>query len=140
MTFEAIDGGLNLPEQPDWGLQFDSVEECTAATQYWSKIIEAMRAADTASRANGHAIARLVVFQILYDRASTAVARDGAIRRVKGVDRKNPQLMVMRQASEMCSGLEGELGLSPVKRGRAGKVARRARRGTAADEFLRPVK
>src|ERR1700682_5379969 len=34
----------------------------------------------------------------------------------------------MRQASEMCSILEGELGLSPAKRGRVGKVTRTARK------------
>jgi phage terminase small subunit len=139
MTFEAFDGGLNLPEQPDWGLRFDSAEECMAAAQYWCWIIEAMRAADTVNRANGPAIARLVVFQIVYDRASTAVARDGAIRKVRGIDRKNPNLMAMRQASEVCSSLEAELSLSPLKRRRAGKVARRIFRRTPADEFL-PIK
>jgi phage terminase small subunit len=140
MTFETIEGGLGLPEQPDWRLLFSASAECATAARYWSGIVAAMRAADTVSEANGTAIKRLVIAEIVYDRASAAVMRDGAIRRVKGVDRKNPNWMVMRQASEMCSGLEGELGLSPAKRSRAGKVARKSRGRTAADGYLRPVK
>ena len=140
MTFEAIDGGLNVPDQPDWNLVFDVDQERATAARYWSTIVATMRAAETLSEANGAAIKRLVIAEIVYDRASKAVMRDGAIRRVKGVDRKNPNWMVMRQASEMCSGLEGELGLSPAKRSRAGKVVRSGRKQTAADRFLRPVK
>jgi phage terminase small subunit len=140
MTFRAIDGGLYLPVQPDWSLQFTSPNECATAAQYWSRIIATMRVADTITAANGHAIERLVVFQIICDCASAAVARDGAIRRIKGVDRKNPNFMVLRHASEACSGLEAELGLSPAKRNRAGKVARRGRSPSAADEFVRPFR
>jgi len=140
MTFEAIDGGLNVPDHPDWSLLFSADQERAAAARHWSAITAAMRGADTLSAANGAAIKRLVTAAIVYERASVAVMRDGAIRRVRGVDRKNPNWMVMRQASEMCSSLEGELGLSPAKRSRAGKVARNARKQTAADGYLRPIK
>lgn len=140
MTFKAIDGGIGLPDQPDWRLLFSVPDECASAERSWSRIITSMRAADTVSEANGAAIKRLVIAGILYDRASTAVMRDGAIRRVKGVDRKNPNWMVMRQASEMCSQLEGELGLSPAKRSRVGKAARPARARTEADRYLKPVR
>jgi P27 family predicted phage terminase small subunit len=139
MTFEAIDGGNGTPEQPAWQLFFSDANECGAAAAYWSTIVATMRAAETLSAANGHAIKRLVVAAIVYDRAAAAVARDGAIRRVKGVDRENPQWMVVKQAAEVCAGLEAELGLSPARRGRAGKVSRAPRR-IGADAYLRPVK
>jgi P27 family predicted phage terminase small subunit len=140
MAFEAIDGGLGIPEQPDWGLLFSSAQECATAAGYWSKIVTEMRAAETISGANGHAIERLVTAQVVYDRASAAVASQGAVRRIKGVERKNPNWIIARQSSELCSSLEAELGLSPAKRSRVAKVARRARRPAAADEFLRPVR
>jgi hypothetical protein len=139
MTFEAIDGGDGTPEQPDWCLLFSGADECAAATAHWSTITSAMRAAETLSVANGHAIKRLVIAQIVFDRACAAVARDGAVRRVKGVDRRNPQWMLVKQSAEMCAGIEAELGLPPVRRGRVGKVARKPHR-TAADGYLRPVK
>ena len=141
MSFEAIEGGRDLPEQPDWHLLFSATDECAAAVRHWTCVVAAMREADTISKANGASVKRLVLAQIVYDRAALAVMRDGAIRRVKSVDRKNPNFMVMRQASEMCSSLEGELGLSPAKRSRAGKVARTARKlSPAANKYLRPVK
>jgi phage terminase small subunit len=139
MTLESIEGGNGTPEHPAWRLLFSDASECGAAAAYWSTIITAMRAAETLTAANGHAIKRLVVAAIVYDRASTAVARDGAIRRIKGVDRKNPQWMLMKQSAEMCAGIEAELGLPPVRRGRVSKVARKSRR-TAADGYLRTLK
>jgi phage terminase small subunit len=140
MTFEAIDGGDGTPEQPDWCLLFSGPDECAVAAAYWSTIVATMRAAETLSTANGHAIKRLVVTAIVYDRASAAVARDGAVRRVKGVDRKSPQWALMKQSAEMCAGIEAELGLPPVRRARVGKVPRKQRQRTAADGYLRPVK
>lgn len=139
MTFEAIDGGNGAPEQPAWQLTFSDTSECAAAAAYWSTITTTMRMAETLSAANGHAIRRLVVAAIVYDRAAAAVARDGAIRRVKGVDRKNPQWMVLKQSAEVCAGLEAELGLTPARRSRAGKVSRKPRR-LGADAYLRPVR
>jgi hypothetical protein len=47
--------------------------------------------------------------------------------------------MLMKHSAEMCAGIEAELGLPPVRRGRVGKVARKSQR-TAADGYLRPVK
>src|ERR1700682_61830 len=95
MSFEAIEGGRDLPEQPDWHLLFSATDECAAAVRHWTCVVAAMRAADTISRANGASVKRLVLAQIVYDRAALAVMRDGAIRRVKSVDRKNPNWMVI---------------------------------------------
>jgi phage terminase small subunit len=138
MAFDLMEGGAGTPEQPDWQQLFSDTAECAAAAAYWSTVVATMRAAETLSTANGHAIKRLVVAAIVYDRASAAVARDGAVRRVKGVDRKSPQWALMKQSAEMCAGIEAELGLPPVRRGRVGKVTRKSRR-TAADGYLKPV-
>jgi hypothetical protein len=108
--------------------------ECGAAAGHWSNIVNAMRSAETLSVANGHAIKRLVIAQIVFDRACAAVARDGAVRRV------NPQRMLVKQSAEMCAGIEAELGLPPVRRARVGKVPRKQRQRTAADGYLRPIK
>jgi hypothetical protein len=140
MAFDLMEGGAGTPEQPDWQQLFSGTDECAAAAAYWSTVVATMRSAETLSAANGHAIKRLVVGAIVYDRASAAVARDGAVRRVKGVDRKSPQWALMKQSAEMCAGIEAELGLPPVRRARVGKVARKPRERTAADGYLRPVK
>ncbi|WMT78855.1 P27 family phage terminase small subunit [Bradyrhizobium sp. Ash2021] len=136
MAFETIDGG---PDEPDWLLSLTAEGERSAARKHWAAITAAMRTADTITAANGHAIGRLVIAQTVFDRASAAVARDGAVRRVKGVDRRNPHWMIMKQANELCSELEGQLGLSPRTRHRVGRVVRGVRR-SAADKYLRPVK
>lgn len=136
MTLETIEGG---PEEPNWLLTLTSEKERDEARKHWSVILNAMRAADTLAAANGHMVSRLVMAQIVFDRASAVVAREGAVRRVKGVDRRNPQWMILKQANELCSELEGQLGLSPRTRQRVGKVVRGPRR-SAADAYLRPVK
>jgi P27 family predicted phage terminase small subunit len=138
--FDVIEGGDGTPQQPNWQLLFSDAGECGAAAGHWSNIVNAMRSAETLSVANGHAIKRLVIAQIVFDRACAAVARDGAVRRVKGVDRRNPQWMLVKQSAELCAGIEADLGLPPVRRARVGKVSRKQRQRTAADEYLRPVK
>ncbi|SIO51183.1 phage terminase, small subunit, putative, P27 family [Bradyrhizobium erythrophlei] len=138
--FDVIDGGDGTPQQPKWQLLFSDAGECGAAAGHWSNIVNAMRSAETLSVANGHAIKRLVIGQIVFDRACAAVARDGAVRRVKGVDRRNPQWMLVKQSAELCAGIEAELGLPPARRARVGKVPRKQRQRTAADGYPRPVK
>lgn len=138
MTFEAIaiDGG---PSEPDWPLLLTDPIEQSAARQHWLLICSVMRAAETLSAANGYMIRRLVLSQLIYDRAVVVVAREGAIRRTKGVDRRNPHWLLLKQANDLCTELEQQLGLTPRTRHRVGKVARWPRRSDA-DTYLRPVK
>jgi cold shock CspA family protein len=72
---DVIDGGEGTPQQPNWQLLSSDVGECGAAAGHWSNIVNAMRSAETLSVANGHAIKRLVIAQIVFDRACAAVAR-----------------------------------------------------------------
>jgi P27 family predicted phage terminase small subunit len=140
MTLDVIQGGDGTPQEPDWGLFFSDACECVTAREHWSTVVTTMRSAETLTVANGHAVKRLVLAQIVFDRACTAVARDGAVRRVKGVYRKNPQWMLVKQSAEMCAGIEAELGLAPSRRHRVGKAPRRKQQAQASDAYLKPVK
>jgi hypothetical protein len=62
----------------------------------------------------------------------------GAIRAAKKtrVRQIDPAWTVFKQANEAAAALEAELALSPRRRNSGGKVQRKARRQTAADEFI----
>jgi P27 family predicted phage terminase small subunit len=124
---DVIEGGDGMPLEPDWSLLFSDANELTTAHEHWSTVVTTMRSAETLTVANGHAIKRLVLAQVVFDRACVAIARDGAVRRVKGVDRRNPQWMLARQSAEMAANIEAELGLPPSRRHRVGKAPRRCR-------------
>jgi hypothetical protein len=66
--FDVIEGGDGTPQQPNWQLLFSDAGECGAAAGHWSNIVNAMRSAETLSVANGRAIKRLVIAQIVFDR------------------------------------------------------------------------
>jgi P27 family predicted phage terminase small subunit len=121
------------------GLLFSDVGECATAREHWSTVVTAMRTAETLTVANGHAVKRLVLAQVVFDRACAAVARDGGVRVVKGVYRRNPQWILAKQSAEMCAGIEAELGLPPSRRHRVGKAARRKQQARASDAYLKPV-
>lgn len=140
MALEIIQGGEGVPLEPDWTKYFSDDLDLAFVREQWRSIVNEMRAAQTLSVANGHAIQRLVYARLEFDRCMRQVGEHGAVRKIKGVFRKNPSWIVMRQANDLCIAAESELGLSPAKRSRAGKVMRRARKPTAADEFLKPVK
>ncbi|MBW5438350.1 hypothetical protein FXB41_27390 [Bradyrhizobium canariense] len=76
---------------------FDSAEDWSTTAGYWSAIIGEMRDAGTLAAVNGHSVERLVMAQVVGDRATAAVAREGAIRRIKGTVRKSPAWIVARR-------------------------------------------
>jgi hypothetical protein len=84
MTLDLIEGGDGAPKEPDWRMLFSDAGECVTAREHWSTVVTTMRSAETLTVANGHSIKRLVLAQIVFDRACTAVARDGAVRVVRG--------------------------------------------------------
>jgi phage terminase small subunit len=100
-----------------------------------------MQGAETLAVCNGHAIRRLVMFRVQFDRAANHVAKHGAIIKGKTTGRGgqwNPFWSVMRQADDKIRALEAELGLSPRRRAAAVKAKRRMNRGRAADDYLDP--
>ena len=137
----VVIGGDGVPDEPNWRLIYQNEDDLQIASIEWGKVIREMREAETLTVANGHAIRRLVDFRIQYERASRHVAENGAVFAPKRKNSKcgqhNPWAAVMRSSSEEIRYLETELGISPIRRGRASKVQKRAKEARAADAYLK---
>jgi phage terminase small subunit len=143
-TLRPVPGGDGTPQEPDWGLIYDDEMDRDFAHEDWGRVVREMREASTLAVVNGHAIGRLVQFRVQHERAARHVAEKGAIlpptsKKAK-VGQWNPYWSVMRQSDESIRILEAELGIAPVRRNRAGKVARRPKTARAADAYLKAVK
>lgn len=141
MTFAAIAGGDGAPPEPDWSQIYSDPLDLAFAHEQWGGVVREMGGRGILSVENGHAIQRLVIFRLQFERASRHVAEKGAILpapRAK-VGQWNPYWSVMTKADEAIRTLEAELGLAPVRRGKAAKVERKARQARAADNYLRPA-
>src|SRR5690606_4617967 len=95
------------------------------------------------SASNGHALQRLVLAYLVYDRCSAHVAADGLVternpENPKAIERLSIHYKAMREAEKTTERLEGQLGLTPGKRGKVGKVTKKRERSTGADAFLGP--
>jgi phage terminase small subunit len=141
VNLATVAGGDGAPPEPDWSSLYQDELDLVAAHEEWGIAIRELQQACTLSVANGHAVKRLVQFRIVYEGAARSVAENGTIQKAKRtrVPQVNPYWGVMRQASEEIRVLEVELGLPPVRRGRATKVERKQKRTTAADAYLKPV-
>ena len=142
MDLRTIDGGEGLPPEPEWALHFSDNLDIEAARNEWGVVVRDMHGADTLAVCNGHAIRRLVMFRVQFDRAANHVAKHGAIIKAKSTGKGgqwNPNWSVMRQADHAIRALEAELGLAPRRRAAAVKVKRRMNRRTAADDYLGPT-
>lgn len=97
--------------------------------------------AQTLSAGLGDMVERLVQFRVQFHRAAADIARRGAVLTAKrsAVPQTNLNWVIMRQASEAARGLELELGLSPLARGKASKVKHENKTPRAADAYLRPI-
>jgi phage terminase small subunit len=143
MTVTPIDGtGIVVPE-PDWSLLLDDEIELAAAVEHWRRITTEMKDRDTLSPSNAHAIQRLVIAYLVFDRCSRAVAEKGAVLppkrgNPKSIHRLSPFFTAMREAGSDADRQEQELGLSPRRRAGAAKVERRVRRATGSDKYLKP--
>lgn len=141
MTFSAIEGGEGSPNEPDWSSLYSDELDIAQAHQQWTIVLGELRDAGTLALANGHAMKRLVEFRVQYERSSRHVAEHGPVMKGKRakIGQWNPHWSVMRQADEAIRVIEAELGISPVRRGKATKVERAKKAPRAADRFLRPV-
>jgi P27 family predicted phage terminase small subunit len=146
MTMKLIDGGLGVPEEPDWTSIFRGRSQAVAndrrrAAEYWHNAITELRGADKLALSNGHAIQRLVFAYVLWDRAAAEVARQGAIIPAPKTKTPmhNPWTTAMTIAAKMASAVETELTLTPRHRGSGGKVPRRKATPSAAARYLRSV-
>jgi P27 family predicted phage terminase small subunit len=138
-TVRVIEGGDGTPPEPDWAMYFADDLDLLLARETWRTVVAEMREAQILSVGTGHLIYRLVQFRVIYERAARQVAEHGPIlkRPRAKVGVWSPWWSVMRQSSEELRQIEAELGISPARRSRAGKVARAKPRGwVPADEFL----
>jgi P27 family predicted phage terminase small subunit len=137
MTRETIGGIV----EPDWSRLLPEAPERSAASEHWRRIAGEMNELEILSLANGHALQRLVLAYLVYDRCSKSVAVDGLVTEPskdnpKSIARLSIHYKAMREAENTAERLEGQLGLTPGKRGRVGKVAKRRERKAGADAFL----
>ena len=89
----------------------------------------------------GHSLQRLVLAYLVYDRCSKSVAVDGLVTEPskdnpKSIARLSIHYKAMREAENTAERLEGQLGLTPGKRGRVGKVTAKRERKAGADAVL----
>ncbi|QUT04831.1 P27 family phage terminase small subunit [Sphingobium phenoxybenzoativorans] len=141
MTLPAVDGGDGVPPQPDWIKFFSRKLDRARAAEYWGVIVRELRAAEKLSVANGHAIIRLVVAYVNFDRSAKEVAKLGPVMKAPRtkVPTYNPWWTTMQNAASAAAAAEKDLCLSPRDRGAGAKVTTRKRKPSAATAYLRPV-
>lgn len=137
----TVSGGEGTPPEPDWSSYCADDLDLAFVRVQWRSIVNEMKELGTLTVDNGDAIRRLVMFRLEFDRQARSVAEHGVIRKAKRTksDQIHPSWTVMKQAAEAAGVLERDLALNPLRRNHGGKVQKKAKRATAADEFLRPV-
>jgi P27 family predicted phage terminase small subunit len=131
----------SIVAQPNWKLLIPDADEQAVARKHWRRIVDEMREREILSAANGHALQRLVLAYLVYDRCSLMVAADGLVTapspdNPKAIARLSIYYKAMREAENTAERLEAQLGLSPGRRSRVGKVTRKRERSAGADAFL----
>lgn len=129
---------------PEWELMLDDEAEIQAARDRWRVIVVAQAEEGLLGPTSGPLILRLVITQILFDRASREVAANGSVIKPKktssrSITRVSPSFTVMTKLNKELLFLESHLGLTPLTRGKVTRAGARQRRRTAADEFLTVV-
>ncbi|MBD8641126.1 P27 family phage terminase small subunit [Sphingomonas sp. CFBP 13733] len=137
-----VDNGIVAT--PDWSLLLTDPSEQRVAGEHWHRIAGEMRDREILSPSNGHALQRLVLAYLVYDRCSNAVALSGIVDapkadNPKAIARLSIHYKAMREAENTAERLEARLGISPGQRGKVAKVAKKRERTAGADRFLGPA-
>ena len=141
---DVIEGtGVIVPE-PDWSLLLTDALELAAASEHWRRLTTELKDRDLLAPANGHAVQRLVIAYVVYDRCAREVAENGAVLKPKrgnpkAIARLSPYFTAMREAGSDADRQEQELGVSPRRRSGAARVVKKSTRRTGADAYLKPV-
>jgi phage terminase small subunit len=136
-------------EEPEWSRLIPDANRRPAgsnlrwrdlASSYWHSLTVALAPYGTIGTENGHALMRLVVAYVRFDRATAELHRGGLITSAPktGTAKANIWRTEQRAAADTALALEGELGISPRRRGSAKKAGRPARGSSKADEYLNP--
>ncbi len=136
-------GAASIVAEPRWKELLPDAKERTAARAHWRRIADEMREREILSAANCHTLLRLVMAYIVYDRCSLNVAQGGLVTEPnadnpKAIARLSIHYKAMREAENTAERLEAQLGLSPGRRGKVGKVTKKRERSAGADAFLGP--
>lgn len=139
-----VPGTGSIVPEPHWSMLLTDELEIASAADNWRRIVAEMRDRSILSPSNGHAIQRLVLSYVIFDRSSREVAEHGAVLKPKrgnpkAIARLSPHFSAMREAASDAAQMESELGLSPRRRSTAGKVERKARSARASDAYIRAV-
>ena len=129
--------------EPKWPALLSDPKEIKAAKAHWKRVTSEMQGHETLSEANGHTLQRLVIAYIVYDRCSLVVARTGVVNEPaadnpKAIARISAYFKAQSEAEKTAERLEAQLGLSPGRRGKVGKVTKKRERMAGADAFLGP--
>lgn len=140
----VVDGTGAVVPEPQWRMLLTDDLEIEAAGEYWRLITTEMRERAILSPTNRHAIQRLVMAYLTFDRCSREVAERGAVTKPKrgnpkSIARLSPHFTAMREAGSDAVHIEAELGLSPRRRTAAAKVEKKTRAARASDAYLKPV-
>jgi phage terminase small subunit len=141
---KAIPGTGGIIEEPHWRLLLSDDLEVEAAGEYWRLVSNELRDRTLLAPVNSHAVRRLVLAYLMFDRASRDVLENGGVLKPrrgnsKAIARANPSVAIMRNADHDATLLEAELGISPRRREAVGKVANGGQRARAADSYLKPA-
>lgn len=138
MPFSVIEGGGGVVREPDWSMFFQDELDIRRAQTVWATAIKELREAEKFSAANAFTLERYGFFAVQYDIAGRHIAEEGAVFPPKGKKQPayNPWFTVLKDAHAVLSAIEAELTLTPRRRNNGGKVKPKAKRVSAADEFL----
>lgn len=142
MVRSAANAVAGFPE-PGWKLLCEDKKEIAEAKRHWARIVGEMRDRETLAEANGHSVQRLVLAYLNYDRAAAKVATMGVVDEPsndnpRAIARLSIYFKVMSEAEKTAERLEAQLGLSPQRRSKVGKVTKKRERSAGADAFLGP--
>lgn len=127
--------------EPKWANLLPDPEERKVAAAHWKRVSQEMKDREILSASNGHALQRLVLAYVVYDRCSREVTKGGLVdepnpNNPKAIARLSIYYKAMREAEKTTERLEADLGLTPGRRGRVGKVTKQRTRSAGADAFL----
>jgi P27 family predicted phage terminase small subunit len=121
------------------------VLEIASAREHWRVLATELKERALLSPGNSHAMQRLVLAYVIYDRASREVAENGAVIKPKkgqsrAIARVSPYFHVMRESSVDAANLEAEFGIAPRRRTAAAPAPVKKTNVKASDTYLKRVK